>query len=100
MKKLICMGFCLLALLFPLCVAAQEYYTLPEIREQAAQGWHETVTDRYGRETTVDVDVQVFGEENAPVVRIRPSEPMPKCRSETKRDTAEGSSTVSSRQFT
>lgn len=38
----------LLALLLALvCVAAsaQEYYTLPEIREQAAAGWHETYTD-------------------------------------------------------
>ena len=52
MKNLICMGICLLALLLALvCTAAsaQEYYTLPEIREQAAQGWHETYTDKYGR---------------------------------------------------
>ena len=42
----------LLALLLALvCTAAsaQEYYTLPEIREQATQGWHETYTDTYGR---------------------------------------------------
>ncbi len=43
----------LLALLLALvCTAAsaQEYYTLPEIREQATQGWHETYTDKYGRD--------------------------------------------------
>lgn len=73
MKKLLCMGFCLLALLLPLCADAQEYYTLPEIREQAAQGWHETYTDKYGRETEVNIDVQVFGEDAAPVVKIKPS---------------------------
>ena len=46
----------LLALLLALvCTAAyaQEYYTLPEIREQAAQGWHETYTDKYGRLVTL-----------------------------------------------
>lgn len=58
----------LLALLLALvCAAAsaQEYYTLPEIREQAEQGWHETYTDKYGRQTTVDIDVQVFGDEKS-----------------------------------
>ena len=63
----------LLALLLALvCTAAsaQEYYTLPEIREQAAAGWHETYTDKYGRETTVDIDVQVFGEDKAPVLKV------------------------------
>ena len=57
-------------LLLPFAVQAQEYYTLPEIREQAAAGWHKTYTDKYGRETVVDVDVEVFGEDVAPVVRI------------------------------
>ena len=59
----------LLALLLALvCTAAyaQEYYTLPEIREQAAQGWHETYTDKYGRTRQVDIDIEVFGEERAP----------------------------------
>ena len=62
----------LLALLLALvCTAAyaQEYYTLPEIREQAAQGWHETYTDKYGRVRQVDIDIEVFGEEKAPVIK-------------------------------
>ena len=29
---------------------AQKYYSLPEIKEQAKEGWHETYTDKYGRE--------------------------------------------------
>ena len=37
---------------------AQEYDTLKEIREQAKAGWHEPYTDKYGRETTVDIDIQ------------------------------------------
>lgn len=63
----------LLALLLALvCAAAsaQEYYTLPEIREQAEQGWHETYTDKYGRTIPVDLEIDVFGETVAPVLRV------------------------------
>ena len=56
--------------LLPTLALAQEYYTLPEIREQAKDGWHETYTDRYGRETVVDIDVEVYGEETAPVLKV------------------------------
>ena len=35
MKNLICMGICLLALLLPLCAAAQEYVSIAEIYKQA-----------------------------------------------------------------
>lgn len=49
---------------------AQEYYTLPEIREQASEGWHKTYTDKYSRESTVDIDVQVFGEQTAPILKM------------------------------
>ena len=68
MKKV----FAILFILMLICTTAtaQEYYTLPEIREQAAAGWHKTYTDKYGRETVVDIDVEVFGEDVAPVLRI------------------------------
>ena len=56
--------------LLPTLALAQEYYTLPEIREQAKDGWHETYTDKYGRETVVDIDVEVYGEETAPIIKI------------------------------
>ena len=56
--------------LLPTFALAQEYYTLPEIREQAKDGWHETYTDKYGREIQVDIDVDVFGGETAPVLRV------------------------------
>ncbi|MDO5299232.1 MAG: hypothetical protein Q4F18_07365, partial [Clostridia bacterium] len=68
----------LVALMFILLCAAglaQEYYTLPEIREQAAEGWHETYTDKYGRTRQVDIDIEVFGEENAPVIKACWGEP-------------------------
>ena len=72
MKRVFAAGALLLALT-PNFAAAQEYYTLPEIREQAKDGWHETYTDRYGRETVVDIDVEVYGEETAPVLKTKPA---------------------------
>ena len=56
--------------LLPTFALAQEYYTLPEIKEQAKDGWHETYIDKYGRETNVDIDVEVYGDETAPVIKI------------------------------
>ena len=56
--------------LLPTFALAQEYYTLPEIKEQAKDGWHETYTDKYGRETNVDIDVEVYGDETAPVLKV------------------------------
>lgn len=50
-------------------VLAEDYYTLPEIRQQAEAGWHETYTDKYGRMRQVDIDIEVFGEERAPVIK-------------------------------
>ena len=69
MKRVFAAGALLLALT-PNFAAAQEYYTLPEIREQAKDGWHESYTDKYGRETVVDIDVEVYGGENAPVLKV------------------------------
>ena len=48
---------------------AQKYYSLPEIKEQAKEGWHETYTDKYGREIQVDIDADVFGEQTAPLIK-------------------------------
>lgn len=69
MKRWICLLLGM-AMLAAGTASAQEYYTLPEVREQAAAGWHKTYTDKYGRETVVDIDVEVFGEDVAPVIRI------------------------------
>ena len=69
----------LLLLLLALCAdaAAQGYVTLPELREQAAQGWHAQYTDVRGRTIPVDLTVNVFGQDEAPVVRIAPYRPYP-----------------------
>ena len=69
MKTRITMLLALMLALVCTAASAQEYYTLPEIREQAAAGWHETYTDKYGRDLQVDVDIDVFGEEMAPIIR-------------------------------
>lgn len=69
MKTKITMLLALLLALVCTAASAQEYYTLPEIREQAVQGWHETYTDKYGRVRQVDIDIEVFGEEKAPVIK-------------------------------
>lgn len=58
-------------LLFPVVGLTQEYYTLSELREQAQAGWHEEYTDKFGRNIAVDIDVEVFGEELAPVLQTR-----------------------------
>ena len=52
---------------------AQAQYTISQLREQAAQGWRETYTDKYGRTTKVDIDVEVFGDDVAPVITVKPS---------------------------
>lgn len=69
MKKRIAILLAMLLLLGCALASAQEYYTLPEIREQAAAGWHETYTDKYGRALQVDIDIDVFGEKTAPVLK-------------------------------
>jgi len=74
MKKTMMMLAALLLTLACAAGQAQDYYTLSEVREQAACGWHKTYTDRYGREIAVDVDVQVFGEDIAPVLEAKPAQ--------------------------
>ena len=75
MKKYAAMLAALMFILLSATGLAQEYYTLPEIREQAAEGWHETYTDKYGRTREVDIDIEVFGEETAPVIKACWGEP-------------------------
>ena len=70
MKKIsLFFGFILLTFLWTVSVA-QEYFTLSEIREQSAKGWHKTYTDKYDRKTIVDIDVEVYGEDTAPVLKV------------------------------
>ena len=76
MKMKIAMLLALIMLCACTAASAQEYYTLPEIREQAAAGWHETYTDKYGRTIPVDLEIEVFGEDVAPVIKACWGDPM------------------------
>lgn len=60
---------CLLWLL-PAPVRAEAYVTLPELRLQAGEGWHETFIAR-GREVVAQADIDWFPEANAcPVLEV------------------------------
>lgn len=59
--------------LCPIRCLAQTYFTLPEIREQTSSGWHTTYFDAFGRTIPVDVDIEVFGADVAPVLKVKPS---------------------------
>ena len=76
MKKKFEILLALLLMLICGAASAQEYYTLPEIREQAAVGWHETYTDKYGRTRQVDIDIDVSGKETAPVIKACWGDPL------------------------
>lgn len=73
MKKCVSVFLILSMMLCCAGAVAQEYITLSELREQAKNGWHESYTDKYGREMKVDIDVEVFGEDTAPVVKVKPT---------------------------
>lgn len=68
MKKVI--SGCISLLLVSLCVGAfgeAPRYTLADLREQAAEGWHETY-EAYGRTVRIDLDDFVPQAEAAPVL--------------------------------
>lgn len=69
MKKLVLIFLVTVFGCSSICGAAEEYFTLSEIRVQSGSGWHETYRDKYGRTKTVDIDIEVFGEEHAPVIK-------------------------------
>lgn len=69
MKKLVMVLIAILLMFGCITGVAQGYYTLTDIREQATNGWHKSYFDKYGREITVDIDIEVFGQDAAPVLK-------------------------------
>jgi hypothetical protein len=68
------MAWLLLAALFvPSSSFAAEYFTINEVYEQAAVGWHKTYT-AHGREISVDVDAKVPDVEAVPIVKCKYAE--------------------------
>lgn len=69
----------LMVCLLPLAAAAQERYTVSDLRRQAASGWHRTY-EANGRTITVDIPISVPAVEVLPVlsaVSAHPSEQVP-----------------------
>ncbi|MBQ8619182.1 MAG: hypothetical protein IJ418_17000 [Clostridia bacterium] len=74
MKKSILILIALLLTLICTVAFAQEYVTLAQLREQAAQGWNKTYEAK-GREVVADVKMGWFPEADAcPLVRVDPYE--------------------------
>ena len=70
MKTYAVLLMCIVMLIGHAVAEAQEYFALPDIQNQADKGWNHTYTDKYGRSVPVDIDIDVFGAEVAPVLRV------------------------------
>ena len=68
MKKWTIMLFTVL-FLFAAVGCAQEYYTIDQLREQAAEGWH-NVYEAYGRKIIADIDITIPDVEQVPVEKL------------------------------
>ena len=68
MKKWTIMFFTVL-FLFAAVGCAQEYYTIDQLREQAAEGWH-NVYEAYGRKIVADIDITIPDVEQVPVKKL------------------------------
>ena len=68
MKKWTIMFFTVL-FLFAAVGCAQEYYTIDQLREQAAEGWH-NVYEAYGRKIVADIDITIPDVEQVPVEKL------------------------------
>ena len=68
MKKWTLMFFTVL-FLFATVGYAQEYYTINQLREQAAGGWH-NVYEAYGRKIVADIDMTIPDVEQVPVEKL------------------------------
>ena len=69
MRRHLGLMVCAIACLLTTGASAQEYYTIEQVREQAALGWHETY-EAYGREISVDVDPYVPDVDKVPLERL------------------------------
>ena len=62
-------------ILFVLCRLntglCQEYLTLEQLKQQTPPRWVETYQDRYGRSTEVDIDIQIHGNTDAAIYKLK-----------------------------
>ena len=68
MKKAIAILLCLVFTMGTVSAFAEEYYTIEQIREQAAAGWRQSYT-AHGRDVTVDIDLPTPDVDTMPVVK-------------------------------
>ena len=69
MGKRMVMLLCVMLMVAASVAEAQEYYTIEQVKEQAAAGWHETY-EAYGREIVVDVEAYIPDVDRVPVERL------------------------------
>jgi len=70
MKKVLGLLIALIMAIGPANALAHSFLTLEELKEEAPSNWRETYVDQYGRDIEVDVEIQVFGEHTAPVLKL------------------------------
>ena len=62
-------------ILFVLCRLntglCQEYLRLEQLKQQTPPRWVETYQDRYGRSTEVDIDIQIHGNTDAAIYKLK-----------------------------
>ena len=62
-------------ILFVLCRLntglCQEYLRLEQLKQQTPPRWVETYQDRYGRSTEVDIDIQIYGNTDAAIYKLK-----------------------------
>lgn len=69
MKKRVVMLLCVILMIAASVAEAEEYYTIEQVKEQAALGWHKTY-EAYGREIAVDVEPYIPDVEKVPLERL------------------------------
>lgn len=70
MKKVLGLLIALIMAIGPANALAQSFLTLEELKEETPSNWRGTYVDQYGRDIEVDVEIQVFGERTASVLKL------------------------------
>lgn len=70
MKRILYVIILLMTIIYPLQANAQEFFTLEELKREMPSNWCESYVDKYGREIEVNVDIQIYGEDTAPVLKL------------------------------
>lgn len=72
MRKHVGMLLCAILMIVVSVAEAEEYYTIEQVKEQAALGWHQTY-EAYGRQIVIDVDAEIPDVSQVPIEQIVPA---------------------------